>query len=79
MFLSINISINHVVYEPANHRKRKRKRVECNQSVQPGENKKKREREEVHLKIPNEEGKRRKTDGKDGCNQLGSSTHKGIS
>jgi hypothetical protein len=60
-------------------RKRKRKRVECKQSVQLGENKKKREREESHITLPTEERKRRKTDGQDGCNQLGSSTHKGIS
>ena len=60
-------------------RKRKRKRVEPNKRVSLGEGKKKREREEPHINIPNAEGKRKKTDGKDGCNQLGSSTHKGIS
>ena len=60
-------------------RKRKRKRVEPNKRVSLGEGKKKREREEPNINIPNAEGKRKKTDGKDGCNQLGSSTHKGIS
>ena len=60
-------------------RKRKRKRVECRNPFSLGERKKKRDREESHIKAPNAEGKRKKTDGKDGCNQLGSSTHKGIS
>ena len=60
-------------------RKRKKKRVECRNIFSLGERKKKRDREESHTKTPKVEGKRNKTDGKDGCNQLGSSTHKGIS
>ena len=60
-------------------RKRKRKRVECSQSLKIGGHEKKREREESHITLPTTEGKRRNTDGQDGCNQLGSGTHKGIS
>jgi hypothetical protein len=60
-------------------RKRKKKRVECRNIFSLGGRKKKRVREESHTKTPKAEGKRKKTEGKDGCNQLGSSTHKGIS
>ena len=59
--------------------KKKRKREESSRIVCRGEGKQKRKNEEISVTTLTDETKRKKAKGQTGSEQLGCSTHKGIS